>query len=107
VLLNASQFVTTVTSDTCHVEDKKKRSGSESVKKKKGEESEGTARPMVISGPTNAQHVSHLGFDAHGGLTARNLPPEWAKFFQHLDETMKKMGQRGLTKKEMIMVRTH
>jgi hypothetical protein len=62
---------------------------------------------MVISGPTNAQHVSHLGFDAHGGLTARNLPPEWAKFFQHLDETMKKMGQRGLTKKEMIMVRTH
>jgi hypothetical protein len=85
-------------------EDKKKRNGSESVKKKKGEESEGTARPMVISGPTNAQHVSHLGFDAHGGLTARNLPPEWAKFFQHLDETMKKMGQRGLTKKEMIML---
>jgi hypothetical protein len=60
---------------------------------------------MVISGPTNAVHVGHLGFDRSGELTARNLPPEWAKFFQHLDETMKKMGQKGLTKREMIMVR--
>ncbi len=36
----------------------------------------------VIEGPTNVQHVSHLGFDAKNGFSMRNIPPEWRKLFQ-------------------------
>jgi hypothetical protein len=70
-------------------------SQSSSQKKKKPQD-------IVISGPTGVKHVSHIGWDAQGGFEAKNLPPEWAKFFESLDQAMKKMGGKGLTKQEAL-----
>lgn len=50
------------------------------------------------------RHVSHIGWNAQGGFEAKNLPPEWAKFFESLDQAMKKMGGKGLTKQEALYV---
>jgi Wiskott-Aldrich syndrome protein len=37
---------------------------------------------LVIGGPTNFQHESHIGWDLDNGFDIRNIPPEWRKLFQ-------------------------
>lgn len=46
-------------------------------------------KEMEISGPYNAKHVTHVGFDASTGEFT-GLPPEWQTLLQH----------SGITKKE-------
>ena len=55
-----------------------KKKGKFSIfKKKKPEKTE-----MVIGGPTDFKHESHIGWDLDNGFDIRNIPPEWRKLFQ-------------------------
>jgi Wiskott-Aldrich syndrome protein len=56
---------------------KKKGKFSIFTKKKKPEKTE-----MVIGGPTDFKHESHIGWDLENGFDIRNIPPEWRKLFQ-------------------------
>merc|ERR1712063_138095 len=40
------------------------------------------AAEMVIGGPTDFKHESHIGWDMENGFDIRNIPPEWRKLFQ-------------------------
>jgi len=42
----------------------------------------GGRKGMVIEGPTNVTHVSHMGWDPVNGFQLRNIPPEWRKLFK-------------------------
>eukprot|EP01119_Soliformovum_irregulare_P009743 TRINITY_DN2342_c0_g1_i1.p1 TRINITY_DN2342_c0_g1~~TRINITY_DN2342_c0_g1_i1.p1 ORF type:complete len:499 (+),score=132.95 TRINITY_DN2342_c0_g1_i1:34-1530(+) len=46
------------------------------------EEEETPAKEMEISGPTNFQHNSGIGWTQEGGFNIHNIPPEWRKVFQ-------------------------
>eukprot|EP01090_Pellita_catalonica_P015598 TRINITY_DN4259_c0_g1_i1.p1 TRINITY_DN4259_c0_g1~~TRINITY_DN4259_c0_g1_i1.p1 ORF type:complete len:366 (+),score=59.39 TRINITY_DN4259_c0_g1_i1:108-1205(+) len=39
------------------------------------------APPLVLSGPTNFVHASHIGWDPATGFQVRNLPPRWKALF--------------------------
>jgi len=60
---------------------------------------------FVISEPRGMQHQGHIGIDTKSGIfEVRNLPPDLSAFFQKLDNTLKSMGQRGLTVREAQML---
>ena len=81
-------------------------------------------KEIVFGGPTNVKHVSHMGFDPKTGFEVvrlisipsspfhsfsnfqkmRNLPPEWEALFGGLNDTLKAMGEKGVTKKEAQML---
>eukprot|EP01119_Soliformovum_irregulare_P007786 TRINITY_DN2026_c0_g1_i1.p1 TRINITY_DN2026_c0_g1~~TRINITY_DN2026_c0_g1_i1.p1 ORF type:complete len:447 (-),score=124.03 TRINITY_DN2026_c0_g1_i1:24-1247(-) len=42
----------------------------------------GGGAAMVIEGPTNVTHVSHIGWDPVGGFAIRNIPQEWKRLFK-------------------------
>jgi len=58
-------------------EKKKKGSGLKFFRKNKPQK-----REMVIGGPTDFKHESHIGWDMENGFDIRNIPPEWKKLFQ-------------------------
>lgn len=71
---------------------------------KKGKSKGGATEEFVLSGPTNAQHLGHMGFDRKNGFEIRNLPPEWEALFKGLNDTLKSLGAHGITKKEAQML---
>jgi Wiskott-Aldrich syndrome protein len=58
--------------------EEKQREKEQKKKDKKG----GQSRAMVIEGPTNVTHVSHIGWDSKNGFQIQNIPAEWRKLFQ-------------------------
>eukprot|EP01095_Lingulamoeba_sp_RSL-Kostka_P007061 TRINITY_DN222_c0_g1_i5.p1 TRINITY_DN222_c0_g1~~TRINITY_DN222_c0_g1_i5.p1 ORF type:complete len:436 (-),score=268.00 TRINITY_DN222_c0_g1_i5:129-1436(-) len=68
---------------------KNRKKGKKQKKKKKGKffglrkkKPKKQKVEIVIGGPTNFQHESHIGWDLDNGFDIRNIPPEWRKLFQ-------------------------
>lgn len=73
--------------------------------KGKGEQSSGGGASS-IGLPTQAKHEGHLGF-SNQGFEARNLPPALQELFASLNETLKAMGMKGITKSEAQFLLKH
>jgi len=55
--------------------EREREKGRQKLQRSKG-------RAMVIEGPTNVTHVSHIGWDPRDGFQIRNIPTEWKKLFK-------------------------
>ncbi|KAJ3296744.1 hypothetical protein HK104_001254 [Borealophlyctis nickersoniae] len=50
--------------------------------KKKGKKEKSKIDKSMISGPSNFEHISHVGFNPNTGFSAQNIPLEWRAIFQ-------------------------
>ena len=64
----------------------------------------GSEKDVEISGPRGFKHQGHMGLGKDGGFEVRNLPPEMNHLLRGLDGELKRMGQKGITKKEARML---
>lgn len=65
-------------------EEKERKKREELLRKKQEKDSKRGKSQIgkVIEGPTNIQHVSHIGFDTNNGFQIRNIPKDWRTLFQ-------------------------
>ena len=64
-------------------------------KDKKKNKNKGGRPQLEISGPTNFQHVGHVGWDSQNGFDTANLPPELRNIFQRAGITQDQMQNPG------------
>jgi Wiskott-Aldrich syndrome protein len=93
--------------------DKSLQDSSESLSKKSNgglfgrkstKETKSKIDKSMISGPTDFQHVSHVGFSTTTGYNVQNIPTEWKLIFEKAgitDEQLKDRKQMKLAKKFM------
>ncbi|XP_065175933.1 actin nucleation-promoting factor WAS-like [Sycon ciliatum] len=63
-------------------------------KSKKNKDGKGKIRKIDISGPSNFQHLSHIGWDPVSGFDSNNIAPEWKRLFSAAGVTEEQMQDR-------------
>ena len=70
------------------------RSKRDDKKSKKGKDGKNKIRKIDISGPSNFQHLSHIGWDPVSGFDSNNIAPEWKRLFSAAGVTEEQMQDR-------------
>ncbi|KAI9346495.1 hypothetical protein BDR26DRAFT_931861 [Obelidium mucronatum] len=76
-------------------------------KKKSGTASGGKIDKSMISGPTNFEHVSHVGFNPNSGFTAQNIPMEWKAIFAKAGITEEQLADKKTAKFVQKFMKEH
>ncbi|GAM29456.1 hypothetical protein SAMD00019534_126320, partial [Acytostelium subglobosum LB1] len=59
---------------------------------------------MEISGPTDYKHNTHIGITSTGAIETNNIPDEWKEIFRQVDQALKSLGKKGVSRKEAALI---